>query len=248
MSEKKSLLYETTMIILAIISIVLIVLNYMGIIEITAEPYINISRVILLVFILDYFTRLFRSKNKKMFFKNNIIDLLAIVPFNYSFALFRVFRLLRIGKVFKIFGWGKLDNLINMTTQKIQSFMRINGLIHLLYASMGIIVVASAIYSYAEKSTLREAFWWAATTVTTVGYGDVSPSTTAGKLAAILLMFLGIGFIGMLTSSITNYFTEGTDTDKLDELLQEMQNVKKQNEQLSKQVTSLENKINKKDL
>jgi len=51
-------------------------------------------------------------------------------------------------------------------------------------------------------------------TTTTVGYGDISPSTKLGKLAAVTLMILGIGFIGMLTSSITSFFTQEDEIDK----------------------------------
>jgi voltage-gated potassium channel len=57
-------------------------------------------------------------------------------------------------------------------------------------------------------TTLGDAFWWAIVTTTTVGYGDVSPVTTEGRLIAVALMALGIGFIGVLTATITSFFLE----------------------------------------
>jgi len=57
-------------------------------------------------------------------------------------------------------------------------------------------------------TTLGDAFWWAIVTTTTVGYGDVSPVTTEGRLIAIALMILGIGFIGVLTATITSFFLD----------------------------------------
>jgi voltage-gated potassium channel len=48
--------------------------------------------------------------------------------------------------------------------------------------------------------------WWAVQTVTTVGYGDHVPSTAAGQLVAALVMLLGIGFIAVITASITSAF------------------------------------------
>jgi voltage-gated potassium channel len=50
--------------------------------------------------------------------------------------------------------------------------------------------------------------WWAIQTVTTVGYGDHVPSTAAGRLVAALVMLLGIGFITVITASITGAFVE----------------------------------------
>jgi len=53
---------------------------------------------------------------------------------------------------------------------------------------------------------IGDAFWWAIVTVTTVGYGDVSPMTVEGRLIAIVLMIVGIGFIGVFTATITSFF------------------------------------------
>lgn len=56
--------------------------------------------------------------------------------------------------------------------------------------------------------------WWAVVTVTTVGYGDVTPKTVAGRSVAMVLMFVGIGFIAVLTATISSYFVK---TDRGDE-------------------------------
>ena len=67
-------------------------------------------------------------------------------------------------------------------------------------------------------ASLGDAFWWAIVTATTVGYGDVSPVTTEGRLIAVALMFLGIGFIGVLTATITSFFLDtGAESRKLDD-------------------------------
>ena len=47
--------------------------------------------------------------------------------------------------------------------------------------------------------------WWGVVTLTTVGYGDVTPQTTEGRLAAMALMLLGIGLFGAITATITSY-------------------------------------------
>lgn len=47
-----------------------------------------------------------------------------------------------------------------------------------------------------------DGIWWSATTVTTVGYGDIVPTSTLGRLAGIVLMFTGIGLLAMLTATV----------------------------------------------
>jgi voltage-gated potassium channel Kch len=54
--------------------------------------------------------------------------------------------------------------------------------------------------------SIGSALWWAVQTVTTVGYGDNVPQTTAGRLVAALVMLLGIGFVTVITASITSSF------------------------------------------
>ena len=51
-----------------------------------------------------------------------------------------------------------------------------------------------------------DALWWGVTTLTTVGYGDLYPKTAEGRLAAMVLMLLGIGLFSAITASITSYF------------------------------------------
>src|SRR5258706_10881961 len=56
--------------------------------------------------------------------------------------------------------------------------------------------------------SVGDALWWAVVTTTTVGYGDVSPVTGEGRLIAVALMVVGIGFIGVFTATITSFFLE----------------------------------------
>lgn len=66
-----------------------------------------------------------------------------------------------------------------------------------------------------------DALWWAFVTVTTVGYGDVSPVTFEGRIIAVILMLTGIGVIGIFTASVASYFFE-QDRGEVSELLTRM--------------------------
>jgi hypothetical protein len=68
--------------------------------------------------------------------------------------------------------------------------------------------------------TLPDALWWAASTITTVGYGDVYPRTAAGRGIAVVLMLVGISLFGVLTARVAAFFVQDeqrdAEADKLD--------------------------------
>lgn len=64
-------------------------------------------------------------------------------------------------------------------------------------------------YMHFEKGTgFADALWWVIVTMTTVGYGDISPATPGGRIVGSAVMILGIGFLGILTASIASIFVE----------------------------------------
>ena len=76
-------------------------------------------------------------------------------------------------------------------------------------ASTAITVVAGLLVTVVEHNTypsIGTGLWWAAQTVTTVGYGDNVPTSVAGRLVAVLVMLLGIGFLTVVTAAITSTF------------------------------------------
>ena len=86
-----------------------------------------------------------------------------------------------------------------------------------------------------QIKTFGDGIWWALVTVTTVGYGDITPLTTPGRVVAGGLMFLGLGLIATVTAIvsakfITNYVDHHTNDDvleKLEELEQEIDQINK---------------------
>ena len=76
-------------------------------------------------------------------------------------------------------------------------------------ATATITVVAGLVVTAVEHDTypsIGTGLWWAAQTVTTVGYGDNVPTSLAGRLVAVLVMFVGIGFLTVVTAAITSTF------------------------------------------
>jgi voltage-gated potassium channel Kch len=78
-------------------------------------------------------------------------------------------------------------------------------------------VLTGFLMTFADQDnfpTLGDGLWWAVQTVTTVGYGDITPTTPAGRLLAALVMLLGIGFLTVITASITGAFVARSSKER----------------------------------
>ncbi|ANZ57416.1 ion transporter [Fructilactobacillus lindneri] len=201
--------YNPIIIILAIVSITMAILDLNNIINLTKYPYYEIDISIWIIFIFDYFGGLILAQNKKLFIKHHIFDLLAIIPVNSFFMIFKTFRFTRVFRLAKLTKLSRLLRLVGVTGKlkdRVTKFLKTNGFIYLAIICGIILIISAGIYSLSENISFSKALWWAMATTTTVGYGDISHTTTIGKLVAVVLMLVGIGFVGMLTSTITSFF------------------------------------------
>lgn len=234
------------MAILAIISIILVILDYASVINLDTGVWMWVDNGILVVFAIDYFYRLTIAENKWSFFKHNIFDLLSIIPVNGFFTLFRLARLGRLARLARLTRLLRVLRLVGLTG-RLRKILYTNGLIYLLYTSLSLLIIGAITYSMTEHVSLAQSFWWAIATATTVGYGDISPHTFVGKIVALVLMLVGIGVIGMLTSSITTYFVrEDNKSDakdvQLEKIMQKLDEIEKQNKDLKEEIQKLKQK------
>lgn len=217
--------YEIVICILALVSVVLVCLDLGQVLSLSASPFKWIDSGILLIFTLDYAMRFFKSNDKKAFFKSNIFDLIAILPFNSIlsfFRAFRIFRVLRLTKLAKLSRLLRAGAFLGVFRSKLRSILHTNGLNYVINANIALICVSAVAMHFVEDMALSDALWWSIVTCTTVGYGDLSPTTGIGRVIAVLLMLFGISLVSMLTGAITTYFTKNQKSEDNSRNLEEI--------------------------
>ena len=165
------------------LSLIIVIDIFVSIPQEVRLSFYYIENIIRLIFIGDYIGRLALSKDKKDFFKENIIDLLSIISIRMYLKCFKVIRVTRIIPAYMIIKICKvfivIVNIIKFKI-KVRDEIRKNKFNFLLVISVIIIF-------------------------TTVGYGDVLLKTQLGRIFAVILMIIGIGVIGVITTTITLY-------------------------------------------
>lgn len=172
------------------------------------------------IFTLEYLLRLYATKPRLKFVFSffGLIDLIAILPFYLTIGLdlksLRAIRLFRILRLFKFLRYGNTIEKIKQSFNSIKRelFLFTLATILLLYfSSIGIYYFENEAQPEVFTS-IFDAMWWAVATLTTVGYGDVYPITSGGKIFASIIVFMGLGLVaiptGLIASSLTRAFQE----------------------------------------
>jgi voltage-gated potassium channel len=126
-------------------------------------------------------------------------------------------RLLRLVRAGTVAGIG-LRTLRRLLRHRGFAYVLCVGAITVTLGAFGIYLLERG----ETVQSLGDAFWWAVVTVTTVGYGDVSPRTGEGRLIAVVLMFVGIGVVSVFTATLASFFftvDEESDTGRLERRL-----------------------------
>jgi voltage-gated potassium channel len=223
---------------LAILIVPALVLEERATSPLLREVAHGVNWIVWLAFCAEYIGKLLLSPDRRAYVRAAWFDLLIILlspPFLVPDAMqgarvVRVLRLLRFVRAAAVAAIGLREAAQGL---KHRSF-------HYVALATVVVIGVGAIGIYAVESgqnsnihTIDDALWWAVVTTTTVGYGDVSPVTGEGRLIAVGLMVVGIGFIGVFTATITSFFLQPSgDDESIEEIRQRLESLEKKIDRL----------------
>ena len=204
---EESTFFNTAILVLIALNVLSIVLESFCVLKNTYETHFVFFEIFtVIIFTVEYIARLLvadykyphkkitASITKYIFSPLTIIDLLAILPFYLPMFIpldlrfVRVFRLVRVTRILKAAKYSNAINLIQKVLRKEKEQLLVT-----LYLSFLILFLASVLMYYIERQAQPEifpnipaAFWWGVATLTTVGYGDVFPVTSLGKILSTI--------------------------------------------------------------
>lgn len=159
--------------------------------------------VVWAAFAADYLVRLGLSGAKRVFVRTHWLDLAAVV-----LPMIQPLRLLRVVATLMLVGRrARMAPQIRLTTYVAGAVV---GL--LMFGSLAVLSVERDAPG-GNIRNLGDALWWSVTTMTTVGYGDHSPTTGLGRLLAVGLMLSGIALLGVVTANIAAWFIARFERD-----------------------------------
>ena len=189
---------------------------------------LTIERLTVAFFAVDFLMRVITAKclypneselgavRKYLLSFSGIVDMLSFIPY-YLPVFFPsgavAFRMLRIIRIFRLFRINAYYDSLNVITEVIVS--KKQQLMSSVFIIL-ILMISSSLCMYslenkAQPEVFTNAFsgiWWAASTLLTVGYGDIYPVTTMGKIFGIFIAFLGVGMVAIPTGIISAGFVD----------------------------------------
>ncbi|MFK7802367.1 MAG: potassium channel family protein [Anaerolineae bacterium] len=247
--------YGLFMIFLNLVAVVVALFSFSfgGLSDGTRDFLIRIDVVLSIILLVDFAQRLSKvpmSEFRQFLVPWGFIDFLGCLP---AMPLFRIFRLIRIGRLVQAVRQVGFKQLIKNLREQLAA-SSLWGVVALTIPT--IFVSGWWIFTMETENcldpavnanicTLGDGVWWAFVTVTTVGYGDYYPVSNGGRVLAGVLMTIGVGLFGILTSYLATIFIrqeeEQLETDlsaELSEVKQELSEIKMMLRELQSEKTT----------
>jgi voltage-gated potassium channel len=198
----------------------------------------RIDFAICLIFIYDFFVRLYKAQSKLAFLKWGWIDLVSSVPMFDFLRWGRLVRVIRILRILRAFRSTKvlLHYLFRNRAKGTFATVALISVVMVIFSSIAILNLENVPES--NIKTPSDALWWAFVTITTVGYGDKFPVTHEGRIIAAVLMTTGVGLFGTFTAYVASYFLEAEhekEESEIHQLIDEVRLLRKQLEPVTEE-------------
>lgn len=221
-------LFDILLLVLIVYSIVIVMLESVPRFDDQYHNFLNISEwVVTILFTIEYILRIICIKRPKSYIFSffGVIDFLSTVPKYLSYFLigsqyltaFRALRLLRVFRILKLARFvGESNNLI-----KSLKASRTKILVFVFFVLVVSVLLGTLMYLIEGPehgfNSIPHSVYWTIVTLTTVGYGDISPETPLGQLIATLIMIIGYGIIAVPTGIVSaEYASSKNKTQEID--------------------------------
>lgn len=177
----------------------------------------NVDIIIGILLLLDYVIEFFYTQNNLNFIKMNIIGFLAVIPTDIIVLLFCIPSLSEYIVTYKIIKFVKLIRimiLLELCRDMLNRLMKITLFMYSIIGTFITTYIGAIGIEIAEGISFEDSLWWSFVTATTVGYGDITPTTILGKCIASILIVSGTVFISILTGTIVAKVMKKTNKDQ----------------------------------
>ena len=201
-----------------------------------------------IILIINFIMKLRRSQNKRLFLSNNWLDLFAslpiallILPFLsstlYAYHVIVLVRFLRLILLLKVF------------SKFVDGFLAATYLDKVIATFIVIILGSTLALYYFDPSitSIFDAVWYVFQTITTVGYGDMIPTSPAGKFVGLILLIAGVLMFSIVTASFSHIFTEKVFKRDNEEFNQKMNMVRDNMIETKSSIDEIREKVNSND-
>ncbi len=218
-------LFDIVLLIAILVSVLAVMLESVDSIDLKYHTLLNtIEWIITILFTIEYIARIVCIKNPKVYIFSffGIIDLLSTIPKYLSFifvgthalAALRALRLLRVFRILKLVRFlgasEMLTKALKASRAKIFVFL---FFILILCSILGTIMYLVEGNSDSGFTSIPKSIYWAIVTLTTVGYGDITPITTLGQVIASIIMIMGYGIIAIPTGIVSAEYVKSAEND-----------------------------------
>ncbi|MGB5385346.1 MAG: ion transporter [Eudoraea sp.] len=218
-------LFDIVLLIVIVYSVIIVMLESIPRIDTKYHSFLDTSEwVVTILFTLEYILRIICIKKPKKYIFSffGVIDLLSTIPKYLSYFVggsqyitaFRALRLLRVFRILKLVRFvGESNNLLRALRAS-----RTKILVFVFFVLVISILLGTIMYLVEGPehgfNSIPHSVYWTIVTLTTVGYGDISPETGLGQMIATLIMIIGYGIIAVPTGIVSAEYASGNKEDK----------------------------------
>lgn len=230
LDDKIKQVLEAIIIVLIITDLFLLILmTFIDLPPTTNSLIIDFDLFVCIVLFFEFIIKIRNEESKLKYIRKNWIDIIAMVPVDFLLVVtadyigfirfIRIVRLIRLVRIFVLLKKGQ-ENIVD--------FLRKTKLLHGAIIFLFILSAGTVSFFLLEHSSngdvdsFDDALWYVIVTITTVGYGDISPSSVGGRITGAIIMISGVFFMSLLTASLASIMIEKETKEEADNTLEEM--------------------------